>query len=108
AKTHGPTGVEMEALTGATVAALTVYDMVKALDKGTGIESVRLLAKSGGKSGSFRAAARPKTVPARPKTLMGEVSAPRAAADPNAEREAFRAFMTSRRLRATEWAKQAG
>ncbi len=116
AKTRGPTGVEMEALTAATVAALTVYDMVKALDKATAIESVRLLAKSGGKSGSYRAtnpktqvaAARANAAPARPKTLMGEVSAPRAVADPNAAREAFRAFMTARRLRATEWAKQAG
>ena len=111
AKTTGQTGVEMEALTAASVAALTIYDMVKALDKSTTIESVRLLAKSGGKSGAFRAST-PKTVPratparAQPSTLMGEVSAPRA--DPNAQRDAFRGFMTSHRLRATEWAKQAG
>lgn len=47
----GPTGVEMEALTGASIAALTIYDMCKALEKGMVIESVRLLHKSGGKSG---------------------------------------------------------
>ena len=51
--TVGPTGVEMEALTAAAVAALTVYDMTKALDKGIVIRSVQLEAKSGGKSGDF-------------------------------------------------------
>ena len=51
--TVGPTGVEMEALTAAAVAALTVYDMTKALDKGTVIREVRLESKSGGKSGDF-------------------------------------------------------
>lgn len=50
----GPTGVEMEALTAATVAALTVYDMVKALDKSSEIQNVYLLEKTGGKSGTFR------------------------------------------------------
>ncbi len=49
----GQTGVEMEALTGATVALLTVYDMCKAIDKGMEIQSVYLLRKSGGKSGDF-------------------------------------------------------
>ena len=52
--TTGPTGVEMEALTAASIAALTVYDMTKALDKGIVIRSVQLEAKSGGKSGDFR------------------------------------------------------
>ena len=51
--TVGPTGVEMEALTAAAVAALTVYDMTKALDKATVIRSIQLVAKSGGKSGDF-------------------------------------------------------
>ena len=51
--TVGPTGVEMEALTAAAVAALTVYDMTKALDKFIVIRSVQLEAKSGGKSGDF-------------------------------------------------------
>jgi len=53
-RTTGRTGVEMEALTAVTVAALTVYDMVKAVDRGMRIEAVRVLAKSGGKSGEFR------------------------------------------------------
>jgi len=51
--TTGPTGVEMEALTAAAVAALTVYDMTKALDKGIVIRNVQLEAKTGGKSGDF-------------------------------------------------------
>jgi cyclic pyranopterin phosphate synthase len=50
----GRTGVEMEALTAVTVAALTVYDMVKAVDRGMRIEDVRLVHKDGGKSGEFR------------------------------------------------------
>lgn len=49
ARTTGPTGVEMEALTAASVAALTVYDMVKGIERGVVIEQVRLLSKSGGK-----------------------------------------------------------
>lgn len=53
-KVNGKTGVEMEALTAASTAALTVYDMAKAVDKGMTISAVRLLAKDGGKSGSFR------------------------------------------------------
>jgi cyclic pyranopterin monophosphate synthase len=52
--TTGPTGVEMEALTAAGVAALTVYDMTKALDKGIEIHEVYLLEKTGGKSGDYR------------------------------------------------------
>ena len=52
--TTGPTGVEMEALTAAAVAALTVYDMTKALDKSIEIQDVYLLEKTGGKSGVFR------------------------------------------------------
>jgi cyclic pyranopterin phosphate synthase len=51
--TTGPTGVEMEALTAASVAALTVYDMTKALDKGIEIQDLYLLTKTGGKSGDF-------------------------------------------------------
>jgi cyclic pyranopterin phosphate synthase len=50
----GPTGVEMEALTAVAVAALTVYDMTKALDKAIVIRNIQLEAKSGGKSGDFR------------------------------------------------------
>jgi cyclic pyranopterin phosphate synthase len=51
----GKTGVEMEAMTAASVALLTIYDMAKALDKAMVIEGVRLLSKSGGKSGEWRA-----------------------------------------------------
>ncbi len=53
----GKTGVEMEALTAASVAALTIYDMLKAVDKSMVISDVRLLKKSGGKSGNFEAGA---------------------------------------------------
>ncbi len=52
-ETRGKTGVEMEALTAVSVAALTVYDMVKAIDRGMTIESIRLLEKHGGKSGDW-------------------------------------------------------
>ncbi len=52
-KTSGQTGVEMEALTAVSVACLTIYDMLKAADKGMTIETVRLLTKSGGKSGDW-------------------------------------------------------
>lgn len=55
--TTGPTGVEMEALTAVSVACLTIYDMLKAVDRGMRIEGVRLLAKSGGASGDFVAGA---------------------------------------------------
>jgi cyclic pyranopterin phosphate synthase len=116
-KTVGPTGVEMEALTAASVAALTVYDMIKAVDRSAVIESVRLLSKSGGKSGTYEA--EPKSAPApeasapvlprpkaAPRVLVHEASAPRARNAPE-ERSALRAFMTERRLRATEWAKSA-
>ena len=52
--TTGPTGVEMEALTAAAVAALTVYDMTKALDKGIEIGELHLVEKTGGKSGDYK------------------------------------------------------
>ena len=54
ARTTGPTGVEMEALTAASVAALTVYDMVKGIERGAEIAGVTLLEKSGGRSGTWR------------------------------------------------------
>ena len=121
AKTVAETGVEMEALTAATLAALTIYDMTKAVDKSAVIESIRLLTKSGGKSGAYKAPS-PKAPPspprksapapahgrARPSTLMGEVAAPPPRPDTTGKREAFRAFMISHHLRATEWAKDAG
>ncbi|MGB7914240.1 MAG: cyclic pyranopterin monophosphate synthase MoaC [Rhodomicrobium sp.] len=55
AKALGQTGVEMEALTAVSVACLTLYDMLKARDKGMRIEGMRLLSKTGGKSGDYRA-----------------------------------------------------
>jgi cyclic pyranopterin phosphate synthase len=119
AKTTGQTGVEMEALTAASVAALTVYDMVKAVDKSAVIQSVRLLTKSGGKSGSYEApdasappllretAAKPtRGAKFAPRVLIHEVAAKRPA-NAAGEREALRSFMLARRLRATEWAKSA-
>jgi cyclic pyranopterin monophosphate synthase len=54
-KVTGQTGVEMEALTAVSIACLTIYDMVKAVERGMRIEGIRLLAKSGGKSGDYRA-----------------------------------------------------
>ena len=54
ARTTGPTGVEMEALTAASVAALTVYDMVKGVERGARIGEVALVQKSGGRSGDWR------------------------------------------------------
>ena len=118
ASTTGQTGVEMEALTAASIAALTVYDMVKAVDKGAVIESVRLLTKSGGKSGTYEAPAgeppvqrvpnakTSRPVKAAPRVLMSETAAPRLP-NTSGEREALRTFMAGRRLRATEWAKSA-
>jgi len=55
ARTRGRTGVEMEAMTAVTAAALTVYDLLKAIDRGVVIEGVRLLEKRGGRSGTWRA-----------------------------------------------------
>jgi cyclic pyranopterin phosphate synthase len=55
-KTTGPTGVEMEALTAVSVACLTLFDMLKAADRGMVVEGVRVLEKSGGASGDWRAA----------------------------------------------------
>jgi len=68
AATNAQTGVEMEALTAASVAALTIYDMVKGVEKGVEIRNIRLMSKSGGKSGDwFREVAEPVETPARPR-----------------------------------------
>jgi cyclic pyranopterin phosphate synthase len=56
-KVTGPTGVEMEALTAVSVACLTIYDMVKAAERGVRIEAIHLVEKTGGKSGHYRAGA---------------------------------------------------
>ncbi len=66
AATTGPTGVEMEALTAVAVAALTVYDMVKGVERGVEIRSIRLLSKSGGTSGEWRREAEPGSAGAGP------------------------------------------
>jgi cyclic pyranopterin phosphate synthase len=55
-KVNGKTGAEMEALTAVSVAALTIYDMCKAVDKGMTIENIRLVSKRGGRSGQYRRA----------------------------------------------------
>jgi cyclic pyranopterin phosphate synthase len=59
AATTGPTGVEMEALTAASVAALTAYDMVKGVERGVEISAIRLISKTGGKSGDWERGAEP-------------------------------------------------
>ena len=53
ARTRGPTGVEMEAMTAVAVACLTIYDMLKAIDRGMTIEAIELMTKTGGKSGTW-------------------------------------------------------
>jgi cyclic pyranopterin phosphate synthase len=115
AKTTGQTGVEMEALTAASVAALTIYDMVKAVDKSAVIECIRLLTKSGGKSGNYTAPEdKPPEPPAvksggarvRPRVLSHEAAPPVPAASENG-RESLRRFMVARGLRPTEWAESA-
>ncbi len=116
AKTMGPTGVEMEAMTAASVAALTVYDMVKAVDRTARIESVRLLTKSGGKSGAFESESPAESAPAprvkgapskaSPRVLSHEVAAPKLGG-PSADRDGLQRFMLERRLKATDWARTA-
>ena len=58
-KVAGKTGVEMEALTAVSVACLTIYDMLKAVDRGMRIADIRLVAKTGGRSGAYRARREP-------------------------------------------------
>jgi cyclic pyranopterin phosphate synthase len=115
AKTTGQTGVEMEALTAAAIAALTIYDMVKAVDKSAVIESVRLLTKSGGKSGSYqspqereppKSPAKRSTARVTPRVLSHEITAPPAATVVDG-RENLRQFMVARGLRPSEWAQSA-
>ena len=77
AATTGPTGVEMEALTAASVAALTIYDMVKGVERGVEIRAIRLISKSGGRSGDWqRPADGPDDGPA-PRHRPGERAAGR-------------------------------
>ena len=70
AATTGPTGVEMEAMTAASVAALTVYDMVKGVERGVEIQNLRLVSKTGGKSGDWHRPV-PDEAP-RPRRKPGE------------------------------------
>lgn len=65
-ETRGQTGVEMEALTAVSAAALTIYDMVKAVDRGMIIESIRLEQKAGGRSGDYRRTETPASLPRSP------------------------------------------
>ena len=125
-KVSGQTGVEMEAMTAASVAALTIYDMLKAAERGMVIEAVRLLSKEGGKSGAYRADAdkkspargrlthRPTTAAAarlvRHRSMPAEVETPprKAVSDQAARRDALRRFMSNHGLTAHAWAKDAG
>lgn len=128
-KTKGPTGVEMEALTAVSVAALTVYDMVKAIDKAVTIDAVRLVLKDGGKSGRYTAEAAakstlaPTTSPARrqigpsapptsgrrkPVEIMSATSAPRPPVGDDQRRDHFRKFVVDNHMRVMQWAKDAG
>jgi cyclic pyranopterin phosphate synthase len=77
AATTGPTGVEMEALTAASVAALTIYDMVKGAERGVEIRAVRLISKSGGKSGDWQRPADVAEAVAAPGHRPGERAAGR-------------------------------
>jgi cyclic pyranopterin phosphate synthase len=106
-KTSGQTGVEMEALVAASVAALTIHDMVKAIDKAAVVENVRLLTKSGGKNGAFVAPEPRARSSVKPTELQTGGFVPKPPENKD-RREAFRGFMTSRHLRATEWARDAG
>jgi len=72
AATTGPTGVEMEAMTAASVAALTVYDMVKGVERGVEIRSLRLLSKTGGKSGEWHRPTPPVDGAPKPRHKPGE------------------------------------
>ncbi len=128
-KVSGQTGVEMEALTAASIAALTIYDMLKAVEREIVIESVRLLSKEGGKSGSYRAeksepkaargavrrgtataavAVRRARMRSKPVEVMSEVALRKPPSDHNAKRDALRRFMAGRGLTAHAWAKDAG
>ena len=126
-KVTGQTGVEMEAMMAASVAALTIYDMLKAAERGITIETVRLLQKDGGKSGAYRAepekttargrlvrrgatsAAASRHVRHRSTPAEVPTEAPRkSVSDHAARRDALRRFMSARGLTAHAWAKDAG
>lgn len=128
-RVSGNTGVEMEALTAASIAALTIYDMLKAVERGIVIETIHLISKEGGKSGSFRAepsdgsgsgqrlgalrraSGVQATVRRARTTLKPEPPADPAkrkpSADASAKRDALRRFMQSRGLTAHAWSRDA-
>ena len=120
-KLVGVTGVEMEALTAVSVAALTIYDMVKAVERGIVISDVRLVSKEGGRSGVYKAPAVTAAAPSQRAARRAIPAAARKASevaidggarfktqDHGARREAFRRFMTAKGLTAHAWAKDAG
>jgi len=128
-RVSGNTGVEMEALTAASVAALTIYDMLKAVERGIVIDGIKLLSKEGGKSGTFRAEAgetsgtksrqsairRASEVqvkarrarPMAPAEVATDTAKRKIAPDSVAKREALRRFMQSRSLTAHAWTRDA-
>jgi cyclic pyranopterin phosphate synthase len=91
AATTGQTGVEMEAMTAASVAALTVYDMVKGVERGVEIRGVHLISKTGGKSGSWERERSPGPVDDRPKHHPGARIAGRIGGKPGGKRKVPRA-----------------
>jgi cyclic pyranopterin phosphate synthase len=93
ARARWSTGVEMEALCAATVALLTIYDMAKALDRGMVIGPIRLMSKSGGRSGTFRAG----EATAKPAAPSGGRGARRTSGAPSAPRRSGRRRTRSRR-----------
>ena len=123
-KVTGQTGVEMEALTAVSVAALTIYDMAKAVDRDMEIGKIRLVQKQGGKSGSFQRAETAKTETTSPSSRPADLKSKRAALRPQeikagtgqaalrvspvSERDAFRQFIRVNRLQVHRWAKDAG
>jgi len=123
AKVTGQTGVEMEALTAVSVAALTIYDMAKAVDREMEIGDIRLVQKEGGKSGSFKRADEPKSNPpstptksdklksrgmgVRPEEIRPGRTQTAFRVPPPDERDAFRQFIRINRIQIHRWAKDA-
>lgn len=125
----GTTGVEMEALTAASIAALTIYDMLKAVERGIVIDGIKLLSKEGGKSGSYRAEANEGAVtknrqsslrrasevqvkarrarPMSPLDVSPEPAKRKGSPDAPAKRDALRRFMQTRGLTAHAWTRDA-
>ena len=121
AKVTGKTGVEMEALTAVSVAALTIYDMAKAVDREMEIGEIKLIHKSGGKSGDFDQASdadpalkskatpglRSKSLKLVPHAVVQEGPSVHAQNTPVAQREALRRFIRTHQLKVHDWATEA-